>query len=98
MGKIICDYTDILQNELDKKNIVPVKVNDRIHIYWKDVTIPFVLFKESESGNITLQVNFDFLKKTNYITGYITRFGKTFCESILSDYTLYDYCNESYTY
>ena len=92
MGKTIRDYTDILQSELDKKNLVPVKVTDSIRIYWTDVSIPFVFFKESESGNITLNVQFN--TQSKYISGSITRFGKIFCESILLDFSIYDYCND----
>lgn len=95
MGKpIYVDYGDIIQSELDKKNLVPVKVTNSIHIYWKDVSVPFVLFKESESGNITLNVQLQFNIVSKYISGSITRFGIIFCQSILSDNSLYDYCNE----
>jgi hypothetical protein len=99
MGKLrydYSDYIDILQDELDKKNLVAVKIDNNVVVYWKDVTIPFVFFKESEYGNIVLKVQIEPIKKIKYATGCITRFGKIFCESIISNSTLYNYCDQIY--
>lgn len=88
------DYTDILQSELDTKNLVAVTIDNNIVIYWKDVTIPFIFFKETINGDITLRVESGPFRKIKYITGCITKFGIIFCQSVLSDNSLYDYCNE----